>query len=128
MKGIMKVLLLMAVVTASGCAVHMTDVKSDMAQGQGVTQIVNCDTATAHDTAKSVLQGNKHFDAVQDDGTALFAVGNRTVFGVQIKKIDATHTEIVAVSKRKNPTLITTDMSEDEFFKAFNALLENSKK
>ena len=114
-----------------GCAVHMSDVKSDMAQNQGVVKVFDCDIKTAHDVAKTVLKENKRIDAVEDDGDVLYAGSTMSLIGVHFRAIDATHTQITARSRRKGPININTDISETDFFQAFeqrlNALKSSGK-
>src|SRR5208337_1412388 len=98
MKGVVRILMLIAAVTVIvGCA-GMSDVKHGLDTGEGIAQVVNCSESQARQIAMDVL--NAHFKHVSDDNGRIFAKTVDTVFGLTFEPLAANLTRITAVSKR----------------------------
>ena len=115
--------IILPVFVVAGCAT-MSDVVTAKADGTSETYPVNTDQAW--EISKTVFrwEGSDAIEEHRDQGLMLTSSGvnfltTGTVMGAWVDKIDASHTKVTVVTKRRVKIDIATTLTETTFHKRF---------
>jgi len=133
--GVLRVLFVMAMAAASGCATMGDVVKAKESGSEGTTRNYNVGADAAWDIAKTVFRW-EGADAIEEHrsenymltSSGMNMVSYGAVMGAWVEPIDPMNTKVTVVTKRRVQTNIFTTLTEGTFHKRFEQAVMIVKK